>query len=199
MDADATRTTLLSRVRDPSDTTAWREFEARYGELLVRYARARGLQHCDAEDVRQVVLLNLSKSLRGFQYCPERGRFRDYLGRIVQNVVNQVRARHDPATVALDSNVLGSVPADPESSNDALWEQEWMDGHYRLALDTLRRTFEPRSVEIFERLVAGEDPAAVAVAYDLTGPALRKVKQRIRTRMNALIAAQIREEDAPDG
>lgn len=32
--------------------------------MLLRYCLARGLQRADAEDVRQIVMLNLAKSLR---------------------------------------------------------------------------------------------------------------------------------------
>ncbi|MCA9253978.1 MAG: sigma-70 family RNA polymerase sigma factor, partial [Phycisphaerales bacterium] len=79
MSPDTTRASLLLRIRDPDDQRAWREFDGAYGELIVRYCRARGLQLVDAEDVRQLVMLNLSRSIPRFEYQPEVGRFRDYL------------------------------------------------------------------------------------------------------------------------
>ncbi len=197
MDADATRTTLLSRVRDPSDSAAWREFETRYGELIVRYARARGLQYADAEDVRQVVLLKLAQALRAFAYDPARGRFRDYLGRAVQNVVRDHFSRSNSAPAAVDTSVLAAAPAEARADADPLWEQEWVDHHCRLAMESVRRTFEPRSVEIFDRLLAGQSLAGLAAEYGMTVAAVNMVRQRIRTRMQELIAAQIREEDEP--
>lgn len=199
MDSDTTRSTLLSRVRDGSDDAAWREFEARYGGLIVRYACGCGLSHADAEDIRQIVLLDLSKALRGFEYSPQRGRFRDYLGRTVKNAVSNWRARPNPVRAALDSGVMAAVPAGDEGAADARWEQEWSDHHYRLAMHTIRRTFEPRSVEVFDRILAGATIESIATTYGMSTAAVHKVKQRIRDRMKELIAAQIREEDEPVG
>ncbi|MCA9752374.1 MAG: sigma-70 family RNA polymerase sigma factor, partial [Gemmatimonadetes bacterium] len=82
-----TRPSLLLRLRDPSDRRSWAEFDARYGELIVRYCLRRGLQLADAEDVRQEVLVSLASALKTFEYSPERGRFRGYLGRAVRNAI----------------------------------------------------------------------------------------------------------------
>jgi len=199
MDPETTQPSLLARVRDSADQAAWRAFEAKYRELILRYARRRGLQSADCEDVRQLVMLNLSKSLRNFEYQPEKGRFRDYLGRVVRNAVHAQFARPKTALAALDSHVLATVSAPEEAAADDVWEQEWMNHHYRLALAALRETFEPRSLAVFDRLLNGETVAAVAESSGLSEPAVHKVKQRIRDRMKELIAAQIREEDAPDG
>jgi len=198
MDAGVTRASLLTRVRDPSDQAAWREFEARYGDLILGYARARGLQHADAEDVRQGVLVKLSRTLRGFEYQPARGRFRDYLRRVVRTVLIDERSRPNALRNAVDGSMIEAVSTEDPDVPDVLWEREWTDHHYRRALRTIRETFEPRSVELFERLVAGEDLAALAARFGTSEQAVHKVKQRIRERMKELIAAQVREEDGRD-
>jgi RNA polymerase sigma-70 factor (ECF subfamily) len=198
MDSNVTRVSLLSRVRDASNDAAWHEFEARYRELILRYALARGLQHSDAEDVCQIAMFNLSKSLRNFHYTAQRGRFRGYLGQVVRSAIGRHFASPRPASAALDSNVLASVPTEDDDAGDALWEQEWVNHHYRLAMRVIRETFEPRSVVMFERLLAGAGVEEVAAAHGTTTQAVYKVKQRIRERMKELIALQIREEDQPD-
>lgn len=202
MNPEATHPSLLSRVRDPSNSAAWREFENRYRELLVRFCRKRGLQQADAEDVVQVVLLNLSKSLPGFAYDPGRGRFRDYLFRCARNAIAQWASRPKPVSGALGTDIGERVeaPADRDGSagDDALWEREWVAHHYRLAMETIRQTFDPKSVEMFERNMAGASVAALAAAFDTTEQAVHKVRQRIRARMEELIARQVREEDGLD-
>ena len=70
-----------------------------------------------------------------------------------------------------------------------------MAHHYRLAMQTIRQTFEAKSVEIFDRSVAGETVADLAAAKGMTEQAVHKVRQRIRARMEELIAAQISQED----
>lgn len=199
MPFESTQPSLLSRVRDASDQAAWREFESKYRELILRYCRGRGLQQSDAEDVLQVVLISLSKSLRKFEYRPERGKFRGYLGRSVRNAIGHHLARPNVAARALGSSVIAAVPAEDEGGADEQWEKEWTQHHYRLAMQTIRQTYEPRSVEIFDRILMGDGIEDIASKYDMSTQAVHKVKQRIRERLKQLIAAQIRDEDAPDG
>src|SRR5262245_17608345 len=90
---DSTHPSLLERLRDFSDHDAWREFDARYRELILRYCQRRGLQSADAEDIRQMAVMALARCLERFVYRPELGRFRDYLGRIVQNLIHHQGAR----------------------------------------------------------------------------------------------------------
>lgn len=198
MGAETTQPSLLSRVRDASDDAAWREFDAKYRELILRYSRARGLQPADAEDVRQITMSNLAKSLRTFEYAPGKGQFRNYLGQVVRSAISRHFRRPEIRARALDSGVLATVEAADSGDADELWEQEWVRHHYRLAMETVRKTYEPRSVEMFDRLLAGGLVDKVAAEFDSTPQAVHKVKQRIRKRLTELIALQVREEDEPD-
>lgn len=144
-------------------------------------------------------MMNLTKSLRNFDYSPEKGRFRSYLGRVVRNSISRYFSRPNPADRALDTAVMAMVPDADADQADDLWEQEWVNHHYRLAMKTIHGTFDKRSVEVFDRLVDGESVATVAETCEMLTQAVHKVKQRIRNRMQELIAAQIREEDQPDG
>jgi DNA-directed RNA polymerase specialized sigma24 family protein len=71
--------------------------------------------------------------------------------------------------------------------------------HYSRAMLTIRETFEPRSVEVFDRLLGGEGVEEVGASFGLSVQAVHKIKQRIRDRLKQLIALQIREENDPDG
>lgn len=195
MNNEITQPSLLLRVRDPQNHTAWREFDEKYRSLILGYCRVRGLQPQDAEDVRQTVLVNLMRFLPQFDYQPEKGKFRYYLGRTVKNAIAQYFARQKDAAAALDTAVLATVPASETVDSDELWEQEWVDHHYRLAMRTIRETFEPRSVEVFEKILAGGSPETVAVEVGLNAAAVYKIKQRIRDRLKELIDAQVRDED----
>ena len=198
MPYDTTQPSLLLRIRDSSNSTAWNEFEAKYRELISRYCRRRGLQPADCDDVQQIVWLHLSKGLREFEYDPKRGRFRGYLGQVVRSAIARHFSRPDPADRALDTTMLAITPDCDATSPDEQWEEEWVDHHYRLAMATVRRTFESSSVQIFERLLAGDAVATVAETFTTSLQAVHKVKQRIRRRLQELIARQIDEEDDPD-
>lgn len=195
MGSETTQPSLLSRVRDAADDKAWREFDAKYRELVLRYCRARGLQTSDAEDVRQIAMANLARSLRSFEYKPARGRFRGYLGQVVRSAISRHFRRPDTPPHALDTNVLVTVEADDAGQADEVWEREWVRHHYRLAMQTVRAAFDLKSVQIFNRLLAGDSVSQLASDYQTTIQAVHKVKQRIRDRLKELIADQIRQED----
>ncbi|MCG3125658.1 MAG: hypothetical protein CHACPFDD_00483 [Phycisphaerae bacterium] len=190
---ELTRKSLLVRVRDPSDEAAWREFSDQYRELLERYCRARGLQAADVDDVCQLAFVNLLRSLRAFEYDPARGRFRHFLGRIVRNAIHTHFSRPGRAHPALDTTILAAIPDEPEQ--DASWEQEWMDQHYRRAMRAVRESFDARSVEVFDALLSGSTVEAVAAARGMSDQAVYKIKQRIRDRLSELIAQQVADED----
>lgn len=198
MGSDTTSASLLSRMRDPGNHVAWREFDARYGVLILRYCRGRGLRLADAEDVRQMVMVKLAKALPGFHYSPQTGRFRNFLGRIVRNesIRHMSRPNAGRAMVDTDETVAPSA-ADSQLAVEQ-WEREWRHHHLRLAMRNIRESYDPRSVEVFECLLAGQTVAQTAAAFDVTTDAVHKIKQRIRDRLKKLIAEQIRREDETD-
>jgi RNA polymerase sigma factor (sigma-70 family) len=80
-----TRVTLLGRLRDsPASADAWDAFVAAYGPKIYGWCRKRRLQEADAEDVTQMVLLRLAKTLPDFVYDPSRS-FRAWLKTLTQH------------------------------------------------------------------------------------------------------------------
>ncbi len=196
MELPSTRTSLLTRLRDPADQAAWRDFEHRYRELMVRYCQTRGLQRADAEDVVQALLAGLARSLPKFDYDPARGRFRGYLLQCVRNGLAKWKSCPEHLNRRLGSTEAPKIADDGPTPDEAeAWEQEWIAHHYRMALETVRRTLEPRDVDIFDRSIAGAKAAELAAELGMTPDAVHKVRQRVRDRMEALIAQQIRQED----
>jgi len=195
-----TRPTLIGRLRSPDDHEAWRRFDATYGGLIVAYARRRGLDLADAEDVRQIVLMSLAKVMPRFRLQPERGRFRSYLGRVVGNAIQRYRTRphRQREILELDGELLGSL-AVTDGERDRDWEEEWVDHHLRVALRHVRESFDERSMVVFHRLLAGGRVADVAEDMGMSTAAVHKVKQRVRDRLKVLVAEQIEEEDDPAG
>lgn len=191
MGSDSTSPTLLDRLRETSDHEAWREFDRRYRELILRFARSRGLQPADAEDVHQAVLVGLARTLPAFVYRPELGRFRDYLGTVVRNAVLRHLRGQESRPELLSSVDAGSVPPEGE----AAWDEEWQLHHLRRAMEKLRVTFHPASVAMFDDLLVGLGVEQVAARHGTSVENVYKVKQRVRDRLQELVAEQIEEEE----
>lgn len=196
MSPDPTRPSLLARVQDSADQDAWREFDAVYRDLVLGYCRRRGLQPADAEDVRQIVMMSLARSMPRWEYRRERGRFRAYLGCVVRNAVARHLSRRPNDDVQLET-CIRAVLSDPEdSATDGLFEDEWVRHHYRRALAAVRATFTEESVRAFERLLEGVPAARVAQEFDTTESAVHQVKRRIKMRLRERIAEQVEAEES---
>jgi RNA polymerase sigma-70 factor (ECF subfamily) len=75
-----THETLLARLAQSGvqDQAAWSEFVDRYGRKIYGWCLRWRLQHADAQDVTQIVLLKLAQRMKDFTYDPRRS-FRAWL------------------------------------------------------------------------------------------------------------------------
>ena len=193
--SSTTSPSLLSRLRNPGDGAAWEAFEVRYRELIRRYCRRRGLQTADAEDVAQLVLIAMARTLPGFRYEPSRGRFRHYLGRVTENAVKKHLASPIQGTRLLETEVLEQITQVVEQPLEPVWLEEWRQHHLALALREVRKTTTSESLATFERLLAGESVSDVARSTGSTTEAVHKVKQRVLERLKEQIELQLHDED----
>ena len=90
---NTTRSSLLERLRDPSDEIAWREFDELYSPLMRSYARARGLDDDDASEVASESMALLIQKMPNFEYDRKKGKFRGLLRRIVNNKITDKQRR----------------------------------------------------------------------------------------------------------
>lgn len=81
-----TRVTLLYRVKNQLDEKSWDEFVGYYKNYIYIVARNMNLEHHDAEDILQRVLLKLWEKLPEFEYSTKKGTFRSFLCTIIRNM-----------------------------------------------------------------------------------------------------------------
>ena len=75
----ATRPSLLVRLKDWSQQTAWREFDHDSAPLLRKVARKAGLTEAEAGEVMQETLIAVAKKIGEFKHAGNRGSFRAWL------------------------------------------------------------------------------------------------------------------------
>ena len=151
VDSPGTRPSLLVRLRDPSDGSAWEEFLEIYTPLLRNLARRKGLQESDAADLTQDVFRAVARAIDRYEHDPARGSFRAWLFRIARNlIVNQLvaRRRHPPG-VGGDSaaRLLEEHPA-PAEEETALFLDEYRRRLFTWAAEQVRGEFRDADVAI---------------------------------------------------
>jgi RNA polymerase sigma factor (sigma-70 family) len=180
-----TRPSLLVRIRDAHDAESWELFVELYTPLVLRYCRLRGLQDADAADVTQEVMAQVARSMHSFQYSPERGRFRDWLGTVTRRKVN----RFLEALYAAGSGIGGDDAADALANvaaveSDAEWTAEFNAEILRVALERVRPQFGPTTWQAFTSVwLENKTAAATASAMDTTLQAVYVAKAKVLKRL----------------
>jgi RNA polymerase sigma-70 factor (ECF subfamily) len=192
-----TRATLLVRLRDPSDNASWQLFVDTYGPLLYHYCRRRGLQDADAADVAQDTLAELVRAIRTFEYRPEIGRFRNWLGTLVFRKLSRFRERQQRREVVTgSSSTADDLPQVADPAPDSAWTDEFQGQLLRVALTRIQAYFEPLTWRAFERVwVEKQSAAQVAEELTLSIGKVYQAKSRVLKRLEEEVLMLA--EDAP--
>ena len=91
-----TRLSLIVRLKNRADQAAWQEFVEIYRPVIVRLAVRRKMQHADAEDLAQQVLISVSKAIGRWEIATHRARFRTWLQRVAENAILNALSRGAP-------------------------------------------------------------------------------------------------------
>jgi RNA polymerase sigma-70 factor (ECF subfamily) len=189
-----THASLLARLADGTDPAAWREFHDRYGELIRGFARRRGLQSADCEDVAQEVLLGLSKAMPGFRYDPGKGKFRSYLKTATLRAIFK-KSHQKHGTVTLGDIEEATRVADADSDTEEVWEQEWRQYHLRQAMRAVRVEFGQVDRRAFQMYALdGVDARETADALQVSIDRVYQAKSRITKRLTEIIEQQVLDE-----
>lgn len=190
---DTTRASLLIRVRNPADSQAWEEFVALYRPLLVRYARARGLDANDAEDVAQHCLAAIAQKISAFRYDRQRGRFRSWLRRIVNNHVSNLLRRHRERLAETHDF---ERPQQREESPDEAWEKIWLEEHLKYCMKQVRTQLTPHTFEAFHRVaIEGWPVEKVCAALGMSANQVYLAKSRVTRRLRGLMCELVGEQE----
>jgi RNA polymerase sigma factor (sigma-70 family) len=148
-----TSASLVLRLRDHSDVSAWSEFVDVYSPLLYGFCRNRNLQSSDAADITQEVLLRIAKAIRSFEYDREKGLFRDWLARIVLNEIRRHGKSKSPVATPIEGldDDLGTIESE--------WNDQFQQHIFTKALERTKTRFNDETWALFEKTWLQKQPA----------------------------------------
>ena len=184
-----TRPTLLNRLRDGADTMAWNDFFASYWPVVFSYARHRGCSEHTAQEVVQDVMLTVFEKRDVFQYDPAKGRFRNWLHRVVNNRVAQRRRRPAEKVRARGGDTGDALEecADRNDGPDAVWDKSFDLAVLAAMVHVVRREINPRDFVAFELAVLHDRvPGDVARLTGMSRNMVYKARRKVLTRLREL-------------
>ncbi len=186
-----TRDSLLVQVQDPANREAWELFARIYRPVIVRIARARGLQHADAQDLSQQVLMAVASAIGDWEKRDESTRFRHWLSRVTKNAILNalMRRPRDQAVGGSSVEELLREAADWDGATTALIETELRRELYLRAAEMVKVEFRPDSWQAFEMSVAGDlTLEEVAAELGKSVGAIYTARSRIMFRLREVIS-----------
>jgi RNA polymerase sigma-70 factor (ECF subfamily) len=176
-----TPSSLLDRLRQPSDPAAWDRFVALYTPLIYAWARGVGLQESDAADLVQDVFLTLLRVLPSFTYDAHKG-FRGWLRTVTLNAWRDRRKRRADRALPGDDRALAEAAA-PDAV-ESFWETEYRQQVVKRAMAMMQADFRPATWKAFwEQVVVGRPAREVAAELGLTPGAAYAAKFRVLDRL----------------
>lgn len=180
-----TRATLLFRVRDAQDQSAWAEFVELYMPLVYSYALKSGLQEADAADAAQETLLLVVRAIPTFHYESERGSFRGWLLTVLRN---QLRRRAQKAKQQSagsgDTRILQVLQEQPGREELDVWEREFQLRLFHWAANRVQKSFRESTWQAFwKTTVEGNSIAETAARLGMSEGAIYIARSRVLARI----------------
>lgn len=186
-----TRPSLLLRLRNPQDEQSWREFLEIYEPLIERVVRRRGLQHADARELVQEVLIAVAGAIGRWDPDEARGSFRGWLSTIARNLtINLLRRedRHVRGTGDSGFVQLMNEQPDPGDENTALFDLEYRRRLFQVAAEHVRDQVEVATWQAFWKTSVEQQPLVdVCHQLGMSRGAIYVARSRVMARLRSHI------------
>lgn len=189
MDPD-TRDSLIFRLANPDDASAWQLFLTIYEPMLYRLARRWGLQDADAHDLVQEVLLAVSRSIESYERREGAGGFRSWLAQIARHKFADLLTRRKKQAVGsgqTDVHLwLSQLP--DKSAGTSRWDLELRRELFQWAADVVCRASQERTWEAFRRTaIEGQPIGVVAEQLGLSAGQVYLARSRVMSRIRRAV------------
>ena len=198
MDFPETQSKLIARLPggiDSTDESAWEDFVSTYAPFIAAYARRRGLQESDCEELVQRVLLSVSKAIANWRREPGKPPFRSWLFTIARNhLISMLRsdARLRRVGVAGGGSthlqVLNESPAESEDPRQAEALNYQREG-FLWAAEQVRESVQASSWRAFWlTAIQGQSCPVVAKELGMEVGSVYAARSRILKKIKSLVS-----------
>ena len=189
MTAQKTSASLLLRIRDRHDVSAWGDFLKVYMPLVYSYGLKYGLQDSDAADLSQETMRRVVRSIGAFEYDPVKGSFRGWLLTVARNELRRMKTRLDGTTTGSgDTGVAVLLGQEPSRDESDKWEREYQLHMFHWAVRQVKAEFRDSTWQAFWLTVV--DSMSVEQAskqLQLSPGAIYIARSRVLARIRNLI------------
>lgn len=185
-----TTTALLAGLRDLSNESVWRDFDARYRDVLAAFARRLGLNYTEAEEVAQETLTRFVADYAAGKYDRTRGRLRSWLIGIAKYRIADTRRKQATRREHHGDSVLRELP--DEKRLTEIWDAELEQAILCEAMAELGSSsrLKPQTIQAFRRLTVDQISANdVAEELGMTPQGVYMAKHHCLNRLKEIVAA----------
>ncbi len=193
--AYTTRQSMLNGMRQNQET-AWEDFRTTYAPLIRLIARKKNLTDQETDELLQDVCVTMVQRDAIGKYNPAQGRFRTYLGRIINNcAVDIIRKR--PAEQSVSTRHFNNA-TDAESEVVEELTHEWEEFLLEKALAEVRSRCDDLTFLAFDFHVRQQRPAKeVAEALGISEQKVYLSSSRITQRLKETVERLQKELEKP--
>ena len=184
-----TRKELLEGVHN-GDDAAWHKFTEFYRPLMLLRAKDLALQPVETEELIQDVCVAVLRNDATSNYDASKGRFRDYLRKIITNCALAIINRR--------STLTSSVSIEYPDCNeiDKKFDEEWRQFIYNKAMEELRATTAPSHYLAFKLYCERGLPVQeVASTLGISEDSVYQSKTRLTRELKTIVERLARELD----
>jgi RNA polymerase sigma-70 factor (ECF subfamily) len=174
-----TRSSLLSRIKDPEDALSWEEFDRVYRPMLLKYASARGLTAEEAEDIAQQCMTAIATGIQSFR---RQVSFRGWLRGMIEHKVSDQLRKHRKEVEGRSADFTREQTR--EETPGMSWEREWNRTHLLYCLSDIRHQLAPMTFRAFEMYVLEERPVKeITQALGMSANQVYVAKSRVLAKL----------------
>ena len=201
LDPDATRSSLVRRLRDWQDQGGWQEFFDTYWKLIYAVGLKAGLSDAEAQDVVQETVVSVAKQMREGGYDRTKGSFKNWLCTITKRrVIDHLRRRKPEDAMrrprapgvsgaATATDTVHRIPDPAADDFEAVWSEEWQKNLVDVAIERVKQEISDKQFQIFDLYVLKNLPLRrVTKLLQVSATLVYVTKHRV----NGLIRREVR-------